>query len=466
MTRQIAAARARLGALLGACRAAHAERPAAFWHACLFGAFWLSLATFPAGYGLREVTPPICVIFLILYYRHAWRESVLARLDARWLFACAGLMVVIGVVCSTSPLNSLLHAGTGVNKGFILPFIGMECVRSGRDLRRLVWACALACFWEGLDGIWQALTGTDLIMGYAPNAGRLTGSLGDYTVGNYIALALIPACGVWFLIRRALGLAAALLVFAALIWPAIFLLQGASSRSGALAIAGALALWALLRCRKWNWRVLLWPALVLGIFSLLQPSRLTPTSIAGDNRWDLWRLGWRVFVEHPWFGAGAGQYNAAFRALGLAPVEEAITISHPHNLFLDLLYAHGIVGFALGMVFLLGFLWWGWRRIRPRLRQECAAPGANSVYWRLTAWFWLGYAGWLINGIFGHDFDRIWWLALAMSHLGVMIGAVVNGMAAEEASPPGALEHAAPEAELPPTLPAPPEPPATPAPRR
>ncbi len=44
----------------------------------------------------------------------------------------------------------------------------------------------------------------------------------------------------------------------------------------------------------------------------------------------------------------------------------------------------------------------------------------------------MGYAGWLINGVTGHDFYRIWWLALAMSHLGVMIGAVANGLHAEE----------------------------------
>lgn len=416
-----------------------AERPADFWHGCLFWSFWLSLAIFPIGYGVREVMPPICLVFLLLYYRHAWRESVLCRLEVKWLFACAGGMILIGILCSSAPLDSLLHAGTGVNKGFILPFIGMECVRNGRDLRRLVWACVFACFWEGLDGLWQAATGTDFIMGYAPNDGRLTASLGDYTVGNYIALALIPAFGVWFILRRALGLAASLFVFIALLWPAFFLLQGAGSRSSALAVAGAVALWAIFRWRGWHWRVLLWPALVLAAFFLCQPARLNPDYISGDNRWDLWRLGWRVFVEHPWFGAGAGQYNAAFRALGLAPQKEVITISHPHNLYLDLLYAHGSIGFCLGMIFLLGFLWWGWRKIRPRLLREYenSKNGSpivglgKSVYWRLTAWFWLGYAGWLINGVFGHDFYRIWWLALAMSHLGVMIGAVVNGVAAE-----------------------------------
>lgn len=427
--RSFAANTARFRAFLDACAALRRERPAEFWHRLLFAAFWVSLAAFPLGYGMREVMPLLCLLFLVPYYRHAWRQSVLRRLRVWWLFLCAALMIGIGVICSPDPLASLLHAGTGINKGFILPFIAMECVRDERDLRRLVWACALACFWEGIDGVWQAATGRDFVMGYPRNSGRLTGSLGDYTVGNYIALALVPAFGVWFILRSALGWGACALLFLALFWPAFFLCIGAASRSGILAIAAAIALWQLLRG---GWirfgRALFWPALVFAIFYLCQASRLQVEKIAGDGRWSLWELAWRIFLEHPWFGAGAGRYNTAFRELGLAPARDAITISHPHNLYLDLLYAHGGIGFCLGMIFLFGFLCWGWRRIRPQLVRQCGAPHlAGGIYWRLTAWFWLGYAAWLVNGIFGHDFYRIWWLALAMSHLGIMIGAIVNG---------------------------------------
>lgn len=410
-----------------------AWRPAAFWDrpprerwfACLFWSFWLSLATFPLGYGMREVMPVLSFIFLLLYYRHAWSDSVLRRLRVRPLFYCLWLMVLIGVFLSQNVLDSLMHAGSGINKAFILPFIAMECVRSEKDLRRLVWACVAACFWQGLDGLWQAGTGSDFIMGYKPNQGRLTGSLGDYTVGNYIALALVPAFGLWFILRQRLPAVSAAFLWLAALWPAFFLLVGASSRSGALAVAASLGFWVLLRPSRRQWKMLLWPLVVLAGVMFLQ-GRMGLSGVLEDGRWSLWELGWRVFLEHPWFGAGAGQYNAAFRALGLSPLKDAITISHPHNIYLDMLYAHGLVGFALGMVFLLGFLWWGYARIRPRLTAESPGDG-KSVYWRLTAWFWIGYAAWLVNGIFGHDFYRIWWLALAMSHLGVMIGAVVNG---------------------------------------
>ena len=162
-------------------RRRHDADPGEFWHACLFWTFWVSLALFPIGDGRSEGQPPRCFIFLLLYYRHAWHRSVLRRLTVWPLFLCAGAMTLIGVVFSTDVWQSFLHGGMGVNKAYILPFIAMECVRSTRDLRRLVHACVLACVWQGLDGMWQAWTGFDFIMGYAPNAGRLTGSLGDYS---------------------------------------------------------------------------------------------------------------------------------------------------------------------------------------------------------------------------------------------------------------------------------------------
>ena len=407
------------------------------WGRWLYWSFWVSLATFPIGYGAREVLPVVSFIFLLFYYRYSWHKSVLRRLDARPLFYCLWGMIAIGVVFSEHVWVSVLHAGTGINKGFILPFIAMECAQGEKDLRRLVWACVLACFWQGLDGLHQALTGADFIMGYACNAGRLTGSLGDYTVGNYIALALIPSFAMWFILRRGLvPLASALLCFATL-WPACFLLVGAASRSGALAVAASFGLWILLRGGRARWKL---AAASLGILLcvLLLQGRAGIGAVEHDGRWSLWRMAWQVFSEHPWLGAGAGRYNEAFRALGLAPQNDPITISHPHNLYLDMLYAHGSIGFALGMVFLLGFVWWGYKRIRPRLLAEIES-NSPSIYWRMTAWFWIGFGGWLVNGIFGHDFYRIWWLALAMSHLGVMIGAVVNGL---DASPEDLADQA------------------------
>ena len=421
-----------LSSFLAPLRARHAADPALFWHGCLFWSFWTGIVLFPSGYGFREVSPLVCALFLALYYRLGWKNSTLARLRPRPLFWCAALMTLIGILFSGNVWQSFLHAGMGVNKGYILPFIAMECVRDERDLRRLVTACGLACFWEGLDGLWQAFSGVDFIMGYAPREGRLSGSFADYAVGNYIALAMLPVFGCWFLLRRRWSVAISAALFAALLLPPAFLLVGSGTRSGVLAVASSAAFWMLLRGGL-RWRYPLIAAAIFGAFALLRQGRLSPGAIGADGRWSLWSLGWNVFLEHPWFGAGAGQYNAAFRALGLVPERDVITISHPHNLYLDILCAHGAVGFLLGMIFLFGFLFWGWARLRPQLVRELE-EGGPSCYWRMTAWFWIAYAAWFVNGIFGHDFYRIWWLALSMTHMGIMIGAVVNAPAAPSAT--------------------------------
>ncbi|MDR2695243.1 MAG: O-antigen ligase family protein [Deltaproteobacteria bacterium] len=425
---QAAVVKARLTAL-------HAENPAEFYFGGLFWSFWTTLALFPIGYGWREVMPPVCLLFLLLYYRHAWTRSVLARLTVFPLFCSFWAMLLIGVLFSGHPFDSLLHAGTGINKGFILPFIAMECVREEKDLRRLVWACVCACFWQGMDGVWQAYSGRDFIMDYPLAAGRLTGSIGDYPVGNYIALALIPASALWFILRETYCRVKAALLASALLLPACFLLLGAAARSGMLALAAALGLWWWLvragESVRQRWFLpFAGSSVLLMAFFVLTPrgGPLSPFAIAGDGRWVLWEMAWRVFRENLWFGAGAGQYNAAFRSLGLAPAaHDPITISHPHNLYLDMLYAHGLIGFIAGMIFLLGFLYWGYSRIRPGLLAEWRGK-IGGLYWRLAAAFWVAYAGWLVNGIFGHDFYRTWWLGLAMSYLGIMAGAVVNGM--------------------------------------
>ena len=48
---------ARFRAFAEGCAALRRERPADFWHGLLFWAFWLSLASFPVGYGMTSRMP-------------------------------------------------------------------------------------------------------------------------------------------------------------------------------------------------------------------------------------------------------------------------------------------------------------------------------------------------------------------------------------------------------------------------
>lgn len=399
------------------------------WRQALFWLFWTYMVIFASGYAVRDVFPLLCAICLIGYYRRNWRESTLQRFPMRWLFLFFWGLAVWGVIISQDIWQSFIHVGRNLNKAFILPFIAMECARDEKDLRRLIWAVVLACLWQGADGLWQAATGKDFIHGMPPASGRLTGSFSDYVVGNFIALTLIPAAGAWFLLREQHGRVASLILLTLLLGPALYLLYFSYTRNGYLTILAAAVLWACLiakRMRTW-WVALLFAVGALLTLAVLTPQRLGPGVISEDGRWELWGFAWEVFRQFPVTGAGFGQYNAAFRDLGLSPTRDAITISHPHNIYLQLLCESGVAGFALGMAFLLGMLYWGWRRIREPLEAESAAQGkTSSIRWRFAALLWCGWGAYLISGVFGHDFFRDWWHALAMTHLGIMIGAVVN----------------------------------------
>ena len=111
--------------------------PALFWQRSLFWTFWFHMAFFAVGYGFREVMPILSLICLVMYYRYSWKESVLRTLPVKPLFASLWVMMFIGVAFSIDPWESFLEVGSSFNKGLILPFIAMECVKSLKDLKRL-----------------------------------------------------------------------------------------------------------------------------------------------------------------------------------------------------------------------------------------------------------------------------------------------------------------------------------------
>lgn len=415
--------------------------PARFWQRCLFWSFWLHMTIFAVGYGFREVMPLICLVFLGLYYRHAWHESIFHRLTIRPLFYCLWIMMLIGVAFSLNPWASFLETATSFNKGLILPFIAMESVRSLKDLKRLVWGSMLAFFWVGLDGIYQYCTGFDFIMGYPIHSGRLTSALADYCVGNYLAQIFVPALGVWYICRQKLGLIASAAVCLLLSFPGLFTLYGTQTRAALLALVACALVWlACIRVRHWKKILGLVLLSMVLAYALMQSSagRLSLERIFQDGRWSLWSLALAIVREWPIFGAGAEMFNPAFRSLGLVPARDAITIEHPHNLYLDILCSTGIVGALFGFIFLFGMLWWLGKHLLPRLARNwqpavpSEAPGCSRMYWQLTGLFALGYLAWLVNGIFGHEFYRMWWLGQAMQGLGVAIGALVLGLEGEK----------------------------------
>jgi tetratricopeptide (TPR) repeat protein len=78
------------------------------------------------------------------------------------------------------------------------------------------------------------------------------------------------------------------------------------------------------------------------------------------NRYDYWRIAWRVWREHPVLGVGAGNYARSYYQQR-ATTED---IDQPHSVELQALSELGVVG-ALLLASFLGGIGWGIARMRP-----------------------------------------------------------------------------------------------------
>ncbi|MBO4121416.1 O-antigen ligase C-terminal domain-containing protein [Cupriavidus gilardii] len=100
---------------------------------------------------------------------------------------------------------------------------------------------------------------------------------------------------------------------------------------------------------------------------------------AGDQisaRGALWAHAWAMFVAHPWFGVGWGEFGwAQFEQMARLGVIVEMSL-HAHNAVLDLLAKTGIVGTAGVALFLAA---WLWRVVRTRLWRADTAERARTA---------------------------------------------------------------------------------------
>lgn len=394
----------------------------------LFCLFWFSVVCFPFGQIFVVAGPLLCLPPLALLYRNDWANTTLARLPVRWLFLVFFLAVGVQLFHSQWFARSWTALSPNLLRGLLLPFIGMECVRTEKDLRRLTIAFCCVAALQGLDGVWQYMTGHDAIKNAPLMGGRLTGSFGTYRVGNYMGMILLPACAVGLLLplknRRArIALTACLLA------PGIFLWIFAEARMGYAAFAfGLCAVWLSGRERL-AWKPLLPVLAVFILLVLAGPRRISLELALADPRGELWMTAWRTMLHAPWFGTGIGSFVPALQEAGLDLPINGLKVQHPHNAYLQFLVDGGIVGFAAMTLFLFGMAAWSWRRIRHGIlsERENAEPEGGGSFWRLTLFFWGGWLGYLVVLIGGHDFYRTWFLSTGMTLLGIVLGACVNG---------------------------------------
>jgi len=88
-----------------------------------------------------------------------------------------------------------------------------------------------------------------------------------------------------------------------------------------------------------------------------QAFQLGGTGLNTSGRTELWSATWHAIPEHPWIGHGPGQAQYFIE-------QRFVTIAHPHNEYLRLLYDTGWLGAILWVLGVLLLLRGCWRRMR------------------------------------------------------------------------------------------------------
>lgn len=387
-------------------------------------AFFACWALFPFGKAFRVCGGIFCLIGLIGYYANGYQYSTLAKFRGRWAIAIFLLFIVANTLFSKWVGHSFGYLRPTLYESWPFLFAGLEVLRSKKDIVYLSGVFLFAEFGEGLVGVWQYVTGFDPINGDPFMGGRLTGSLGTYRVGNYVGIALLPACAVYFVLPQKWSPWVRRALLGMVLLPPLFLLVYSQTRSGMLGLMAGGYLLCVLYFRK-QWKVLLGGPLAFLLLILFGPERISLANAMQDGRWELWSHAWEIFLHHPIFGAGASTFKPGFVELGLEMVKNSSRIPHPHCMYLQFLSDGGIVGFSIAVSFLSGTWAWCGKKIYTG---TASAILEERQYWWMTACVWAGYSSYLATGLFGHNFYRTWWLAMGMTLLGASLGACLAGI--------------------------------------
>lgn len=257
---------------------------------------------------------------------------------------------------------------------------------------------------------------------------RLAGPLGDPNFFAQILLILVPIALFMAWSSRSLRLRILAYTAAGLVTAATLLTY---SRGGALALACVIGLSILGRGVSWR-RMLVGALAGVLLLSVVTPGGFTrrlqtlsellpggevlhPDSSL-EKRKLLAQVAWRLLLDHPLVGVGAGNYSVYYNEyadeVGSVAREyvDPDVLHFPHNLYLEVGAETGLVGLAVFAAILVAAV----GQLRFARSAFLEAGDRGTAY--LARAIEIGIVGYLVSSIFLHgDFQRYLWLWFAFS---------------------------------------------------
>ena len=193
----------------------------------------------------------------------------------------------------------------------------------------------------------------------------------------------------------------ALLAFLAVVGGAVVFNQ---TRGAFLGLAVGLASLGALdrKARRWWLPAILLGALVIAFWEFVLPTHrsiIQATEHYGTNpeqnqqltRLVLWKVGWSIFKDHPWFGVGIGNYKTVFTHYFNGVLEEQRVWGSAHDLFIHQAAERGLVGLAALFAVLVTMVGRAWKRVKERssaLNLWAFAASCGFIVMNLTEVAW------------------------------------------------------------------------------
>ncbi len=295
-----------------------------------------------------ETLGPLKLLHLVGFLVILWGLGLLAYLRPKlgeyrfkWLVALwFGLELVQLALAPQDPGVQQLVARRfhGTLFYFLVPAVLLD----RRQTRALLWLWALSSLFPAALGLWGLLSGSPDFYQVVKEFARLKGPYHDAAaLATELTPGFLIGLYLWRTERGKLKLPAAGLALLA-----GFLIFRTYTRAYWFAVAAVLALWAARGLRA----PLILGVLLVGFKWPLIWKRLTTAGIADElsgalfgGRWSLWKEGLAIFSSLDPLSKFFGLGKSAFMS--------------PHNQFLEVLLANGLLGLGLFLVLLGAFLW-------------------------------------------------------------------------------------------------------------
>ena len=345
-------------------------------------------------------------------------------------------LMLLGYVALTVPFaiwrGGALDQTIGLAKFVFILFFIATLIDSRFRLRSIIWVLVVLLAWYAGTALRSYARGEFVIAQGVERAVGVTSAVGDPNALAGLIMGLLPFLVAAF--RSSRGLLARLVLL-----PVFPLALGALIVTGSRASLLALMVMALYYVLQSKHKVISFACLVtlaclvwVGMPQQYRDRYLTVRTFAEGGELDesnasriqIWKAGWRMFLDHPILGVGAGQFSTAYGTVYSG-------VAHgpwmrPHNLLVQ-------VGCELGMIGLVVFAYFLSQIIKAiRSVLQLRGQGSYVLNYEVAVACSAMFLGVIAVSVVGHTLYRPYWYLLG--GFAAANRSIVDGLADTEAA--------------------------------